>query len=195
MELTPVGPDAVLVRLDDEHAPAALAVWARDRGLARDVVPGADTVLLDGLADREALAGALRNWTPGELEATPDPVDIPVTYDGEDLAAVADLVGESVEAVVRRHQQTEWTSRFCGFAPGFAYLAGWDLRVPRLATPRTRVPPGSVALADGWCGVYPAASPGGWQLIGRTDVTLWDATRESPALLAPATPVRFVAAT
>ena len=194
MQLTAVGPDAVLVALDDPHGPADLAAWARARGMAREVVPGADTVLLDGLADRDALPGLLRTWTPGELAATPDVVEVPTTYDGEDLAAVADLVGESVEAVVRRHQETEWTSRFCGFAPGFAYLAGWDLRVPRLATPRTKVPPGSVALADGWCGIYPVASPGGWQLIGRTEVTLWDPTRESPALLAPGTPVRFVAA-
>ena len=194
MELTPVGPDAVLVGLDDEHAPAALAAWARERGLAREVVPGADTVLLDGLADRDALAGVLERWTPGEVAETPAPVEVPVAYDGEDLVAVADELGESVEAVVRRHQETEWTSRFCGFAPGFAYLAGWDLRVPRLATPRTKVPPGSVALADGWCGVYPVASPGGWRLIGRTDVALWDVTRESPALLAPGTPVRFVVA-
>ena len=194
MQLTPVGPHAVLVALDDEQAPAALAAWARERGLAREVVPGADTVLLDGLADRDALAGALRTWAPGGPAATPAAVEVPVTYDGEDLAAVADLVGESVEAVVRRHQETEWTSRFCGFAPGFAYLAGWELRVARLPTPRTTVPPGSVALADGWCGIYPVASPGGWQLIGRTDVTLWDPSADSPALLAPGTPVRFVAA-
>jgi KipI family sensor histidine kinase inhibitor len=192
MHLIPVGPDAVLVELEDEHAPAALAAWARDRALAREVVPGADTVLLDGLADRQALPGVLRTWAPGERAARPAAVEVPMTYDGEDLAAAADLVGESVEAVVRRHQETEWTSRFCGFAPGFAYLAGWDLRVPRLATPRTKVPPGSVGLADGWCGVYPVASPGGWQLIGHTRVTLWDATKDPPALLAPGTPVRFV---
>lgn len=194
MQLTAVGPDAFLVTLDDEHAPAALAAWARERGLAREVVPGADTVLLDGPADRDSLPGLLTTWTPRERPEHPTAVEVPVTYDGEDLEAVADLLGESVEAVVRRHQETEWTSRFCGFAPGFAYLAGWDLRVPRLVTPRTQVPAGSVALADGWCGVYPVASPGGWQLIGHTDVTLWDATHESPALLAPGTPVRFVAA-
>ncbi len=194
MQLTPVGPDAVLVTCPDEQSPADLAAWARERRLAREVVPGADTVLLDGLADRAALAETLRTWTPGAAAPTPDLVEVPVTYDGEDLETVARLLGEPVEAVVRRHQDTEWTSRFCGFAPGFAYLAGWDLRVPRLATPRTKVPPGSVALADGWCGVYPVASPGGWQLIGRTDLRLWDPTSEQPALLAPGTPVRFVAA-
>jgi KipI family sensor histidine kinase inhibitor len=207
MELTPVGPDAVLVALDDVHGPdvhwpdvhwpdvhwpADLAAWARERGLAREVVPGAETVLLDGLADSAALPGLLRTWSPGELAESPQPVTIPVTYDGEDLSTVADLLGESIEAVVRRHRETAWTSRFCGFAPGFAYLAGWDLRVPRLATPRTKVPPGSVALADGWCGIYPVPSPGGWQLIGRTDVRLWDPDRDQPALLAPGTPVRFV---
>jgi KipI family sensor histidine kinase inhibitor len=194
MQLTPVGPDAVLVTCPAEQSPAGLAAWARGRGLAREVVPGADTVLFDGAGDRAALSDALDAWTPDAAAPTPELVEVPVTYDGEDLAEVAELLGESVEAVVGRHQDTEWTSRFCGFAPGFAYLAGWDLRVPRLATPRTKVPPGSVGLADGWCGVYPVASPGGWQLIGRTDLPLWDPTNKQPALLAPGTPVRFVAA-
>ena len=84
---------------------------------------------------------------------------------------------------------------FCGFAPGFAYLTGLpdELAVPRRQTPRTRVPVGSVALAGSWCGVYPTASPGGWQLLGHTDAPLWDVDRPQPALLAPGTRVRFVA--
>ena len=85
---------------------------------------------------------------------------------------------------------------FCGFTPGFAYLRGLDpvLVVPRLATPRVRVPTGSVAIADTWSAVYPRESPGGWRLIGRTDAVLWDLGRPSPALLAPGTRVRFAEA-
>lgn len=82
-------------------------------------------------------------------------------------------------------------SAFCGFSPGFAYLSGLDHAVPRLATPRTRVPAGSVALAGRWCGVYPGDSPGGWRVIGRTDAVLWEPDRAQPALLAPGVRVRF----
>ena len=82
---------------------------------------------------------------------------------------------------------------FCGFAPGFAYLAGLDVAVSRLETPRTRVPAGSVGLAGTWCGIYPTASPGGWRIIGRTDAVLWDVDRDPPASLVPGTRVRFVA--
>ncbi len=94
-----------------------------------------------------------------------------------------------------RHTGTTFVAAFSGFAPGFAYLAGLDDEhaVPRLDSPRTRVPAGSVALAGTWCGVYPTASPGGWQLIGHTDARLWDVERDPPALLAPGTRVRFVA--
>ncbi|MFI2706903.1 allophanate hydrolase subunit 1, partial [Nocardioides sp. CER28] len=100
------------------------------------------------------------------------------------------------EEVVDRHTSLTFTSAFCGFAPGFAYLTGlpeeWWL--PRLDDPRPRVPAGAVAIAGEWCGVYPTASPGGWLLLGRTDATLWDPTAEEPALLAPGTQVRFVPA-
>ena len=97
--------------------------------------------------------------------------------------------------MVARHESTEFVSAFCGFAPGFAYLSGLPdelPEVPRLATPRTHVPAGSVALAGRWCGIYPTASPGGWRVIGHTDATLFDVRREPPALLAPGTRVRFV---
>jgi KipI family sensor histidine kinase inhibitor len=93
---------------------------------------------------------------------------------------------------VARHRDTTFVSAFCGFAPGFAYLSGLGTSVPRLATPRTRVPAGSVALAGTWCGVYPVTSPGGWQVIGHTDATLWDPGRAEPALLSPGTRARFV---
>ncbi|WP_377323398.1 allophanate hydrolase subunit 1 [Pimelobacter simplex] len=118
-----------------------------------------------------------------------------VVYDGPDLAEVAGQTGLSEAEVVAAHTATPWRVAFGGFAPGFAYLVGGDprLRVPRRAEPRTTVPAGSVGLAGEFSGVYPRASPGGWQLIGRTDVVLWDLDREPPALLAAGATVRFVA--
>jgi len=195
----PVGRDAVLVEVASSHEAVGLAGWARAQGLARDAVPGAVTVLLDGLTeplhDRDALTARLGEWSPVDAVAGPE-VTVAVTYDGPDLEAVADHWGCDVAEVVRRHQATAYESAFCGFAPGFAYLSavGDGLpEVPRLATPRTRVPAGSVALAGRWCGVYPVASPGGWQVIGSTDVVLWDPELDEPALLAPGTRVRFAA--
>ena len=200
VQLLPAGPDAVLVEVGSASEAVDLATWARDRGLARDVVPGAETVLLDGLREGLGDAGAdggrldalLAGWRPSAAPAGAE-VEIPVRYDGPDLGAVAEHWGCEVEEVVRRHQETTFVSAFCGFAPGFAYLSGLAHDVPRLTTPRTRVPAGSVALAGRWCGVYPGESPGGWRLLGTTDAVLWDAGREHPALLAPGTRVSFVA--
>ncbi|MCT2141269.1 5-oxoprolinase subunit B family protein, partial [Dietzia cinnamea] len=141
-------------------------------------------------------------------------VILDVRYDGPDLHAVADLAGLSTEAFVRTHTAIAWRAAFGGFAPGFAYLVdareldarnpdarGGEQRVhaeprplptvPRLPSPRARVPAGSVGLADRFCAVYPGASPGGWQLIGTTDARLWDVDRSDPALLTPGTVVRF----
>src|SRR6266508_2649229 len=120
--------------------------------------------------------------------------ELPTTYDGADLALVAEHWGVSPAEVVRRHTATEFRVAFCGFAPGFGYLTGLpeELAVPRLDTPRARVPAGSVGLAGRYCGVYPSPSPGGWLLIGRTSVRLFDVDEDPPALLAPGTRVRFV---
>lgn len=122
-----------------------------------------------------------------------DLVEIPVVYDGEDLADVAGLLGCDVAEVIRRHTADEWTVAFCGFAPGFGYLTGqsrWD--VSRRKSPRTKVPAGSVALAGEFSGVYPRESPGGWQLLGRTEVAVFDQTRDPAALLQPGRRVRFI---
>ncbi|WP_162794848.1 5-oxoprolinase subunit B family protein, partial [Nonomuraea lactucae] len=123
-------------------------------------------------------------------------VEIPVVYDGADLADVAALSGLSEREVVAAHTGTPWTVAFCGFAPGFGYLVGGDPRlvVPRRAESRVRVPAGSVALAAEFSAVYPRESPGGWQLIGRTRVAVWDLAADPPALLRPGIRVRFTEA-
>ena len=107
---------------------------------------------------------------------------------------MARRTGLSEDAVVTAHSSRPWTASFGGFAPGFAYLTGGDprLEVPRRDSPRTAVPAGSVALAGAFSAVYPRESPGGWQLIGRTGLRLWDARRTEPALLAPGMRVQFV---
>ncbi|HEY0187407.1 MAG TPA: carboxyltransferase domain-containing protein [Cellulomonas sp.] len=121
-------------------------------------------------------------------------VELPVRYDGPDLAEVATLTGLDVEEVVRRHLAGRYTVAFGGFMPGFAYLSGLDplLHVPRRDTPRVRVPAGAVAVAGEFTAVYPAATPGGWRILGTCDLPLFDVRRTSPALLPPGTSVRFV---
>lgn len=121
-------------------------------------------------------------------------IEIPMRYDGEDLAEVAQISGLPVEEVIRRHQASTFTVAFCGFAPGFAYLVGGDpvLHVPRRSTPRAQVPAGSVALGGVYCGVYPQATPGGWRIIGTTTLPMWDPARVPPALLTAGMRVRFV---
>ena len=125
-------------------------------------------------------------------------IEIPVCYGGEcgaDLETVARHAGLSPDEVVARHVAARYQVAMLGFAPGFAYLLGLDpaLHVPRRAEPRTRVPPGSVAIGGAQTGIYPRELPGGWQLIGRTPRVLFDAARERPALLAAGDEVRFVA--
>ncbi|MGW2185297.1 5-oxoprolinase subunit B family protein [Streptomyces sp. NPDC001719] len=196
----PVGRHALLVEVATGEAAQALHTELLRRRTAgtlppvREIVPAARTVLLDGLAEPRALAADLARWSVPPLAAAEgDPVVLPVRYDGEDLAEVAGLWGVAAEEVAGIHSGLEFRVAFCGFAPGFSYLTGLPerLRVPRRATPRTAVPAGSVGLAGSYTGLYPRSSPGGWQLIGRTDAVLWDAGREPAALLSPGTRVRF----
>lgn len=197
--MLPAGPRALLVEVGGAAEALDLAAWVRAEPTLRvdEVVPAARTVLLDGVADPAAVRARVAAWPGPRSAAAPrlvaPEVEVPVRYDGPDLDLVAEAWGCSPEEVVARHTATPFTAAFCGFAPGFAYLAGLPpaLAVPRRATPRPRVPAGSVALADAWCGVYPRASPGGWQLLGTTAVELWDVDRDPPALLAPGTRVRF----
>jgi KipI family sensor histidine kinase inhibitor len=195
LDLRAFGPAAVLAEVADSAAARSLAAYARAARVdAEEVVPGARTVLFDGVRDVDGLARRLADWTPDGGPERGPLVEVPVVYDGADLHDVAARWGTDVDGVVARHGEIEFVSAFCGFAPGFAYLAGLpeEHAVPRLDTPRGRVPAGSVGLAGSWCGVYPTASPGGWRLLGRTELTLWDPARSDPALLAPGTRVRFV---
>lgn len=164
-----------------------------------DVVAGARTVLVTA-SGSSALAGVrarLAGYSPPPPAPAPAPgavdVVIDVVYDGPDLAGVAELLGMNVQEIVAAHTGRPWRVGFGGFAPGFAYLVDGDprLAVPRRTEPRTRVPAGSVALAGEFSGIYPRESPGGWQLIGRTDAVLWDIDRDPPALLTPGTWVQF----
>jgi len=195
VEVRSYGERAALVEVESAIQAAALADWARvacrDAGISvEEVVPAARTVLFDG-ADIGRLCALLAQWRPRSATVSGAFVEVPVVFDGPDLPDVAVRWGVVEDEVVARLTSYELVSAFCGFAPGFAYLAGLppQLAVPRLESPRQRVEPGSVALAGEWCGIYPTASPGGWRIVGRTDVTLWDVEREPPALLAPGTRV------
>jgi KipI family sensor histidine kinase inhibitor len=196
MHLRRFGRDHLLVELDD--AQQALAVYdeARRRQVAAaDIVSAARTVLFESVDDVDALVASLPSWRTSGTATTGELVDVPTTYDGEDLDDVARRWDMTRDEVVATHTGTELVVAFCGFAPGFPYCTGLPgrLAVPRLDSPRTRVPAGAVGLAGPFTGIYPTASPGGWRLIGRTDLVLWDVDRDPPARLAPGTRVRFVA--
>ena len=200
MRLLPCGDRAILVEVADAAERRRLDATLRRRPLPGTVehVPGARTVLVVASAAHHLpeIAAALRDLVLDAPEATDetDELVVEVRYDGPDLDDVATHLGITPSEVVARHTGQVWTVEFAGFAPGFAYLTGseGDLEVPRRHSPRTRIPAGSVGLAGPYSGVYPRPSPGGWQLIGRTDVTLWDAERDPPALLTPGRRVRFV---
>lgn len=201
MRLLPCGDVGLLVELPGLGEVLALhAELAAEPlpGLA-DLVPAARTLLVRIDPARTTVADAARAVAQArprpQQRAAPALVEVPVRYDGPDLAEVGRLTGLGERGVVEAHTTQLWTSAFAGFAPGFGYLVGSDdrLRVPRRATPRTKVPAGSVGLAGEFSGVYPRESPGGWQLIGRTELRMWDLERDPPALLQPGVQVRFVA--
>ncbi|WP_223205928.1 5-oxoprolinase subunit B family protein [Streptomyces xanthii] len=200
--IRPAGRHALLVELPDAERTAAFHAELLRRRAAgtlapvAEIVPGATTVLLDGVAEPKALARELSAW---DIPRTPPSdgtvITLPVVYDGPDLSEVAELWGVPEDEVAARHSSYTYRVAFCGFAPGFAYLTGLPapLHVPRRATPRTRVPAGAVALAGPNSAVYPRATPGGWQIIGTfpDPGRLWDPTSDQAALLTPGTQVRF----
>ncbi len=220
MRALPVGRHALLLELDEPGE--TLAVYERLERLRRaggvvlaEVVPAARTVLVvgqDATGTPSALLRALEGGpeAPGEPAASaegaeggaasrrgasaPPVVEVPTSYDGEDLDAVARAWGMTRAEVSTTHAGLEHVAAFCGFLPGFAYLRGLPaaLSVRRRATPRPRVRAGSVAVAGTFSCVYPQASPGGWQVLGHTDLVLFDPARDRPALIVPGTTVRFV---
>lgn len=197
MNVRPAGDRALLVEVEDLATVHRLAAALRSAALPGvvDVVPGYATVLVTGEPGRlRRLAAELPSWKLPPAEAVAGRlVEIPVLYHGEDLEEVGQLTGLSVSEVVRRHTAADYVVAFLGFSPGFPYLVGLDpaLHVPRRSTPRTLVPAGSVGLAGDQTGVYPTASPGGWQLVGHTDIVLWELARDPPTLLGPGDRVRF----
>ncbi|MCW2798811.1 MAG: allophanate hydrolase [Aeromicrobium sp.] len=193
MRLLPYGDTAILVDCDSlEEAQG----WYNSLSDRAHAVLGARTVLLRGVpSELRSLVGRMSPAEPGRTIPMPT-VEIPVIYDGEDLDDVATLTGLSAAEIIEAHTASAWTVAFGGFAPGFSYLVGGDPRlvVPRRDSPRARVPAGSVGLAGEFSGVYPRESPGGWQLIGHTGLSMWDVDREPPALLNPGMTVRFTVA-
>jgi KipI family sensor histidine kinase inhibitor len=203
MSVLDYGDQALLLQFDSTAEVLAWAAALRDAAMPGvvDIVPAARTVLLE--LDRPGRHDAVRRQLDtmrvtanAEQTAPASPLVIDVTYDGADLDEVAELTGLSTAQVVDAHTAKPWKVGFCGFAPGFAYLVGGDprLAVPRRSDPRPSVPSGAVGLAGEFTGVYPRRSPGGWQLIGRTDAVLWEIDRPDPALLTPGTWVQFRAA-
>lgn len=200
MRIIPVGLRALLVELPEPaHTHALMAELGRRRACGElpgveDVVPGELTVLVDGLDDPAQLARQLAAWRPTPARPPDGPlVEVPVRYDGADLAEVARLWQVAEDEVGPIHSAPEYRVAFCGFAPGFGYLTGLPERyhLPRRAVPRTRVPAGSLAMAGGYAGIYPRNMPGGWQLLGHTDLVLFDPDRHPIALLTPGARVRF----
>jgi KipI family sensor histidine kinase inhibitor len=195
MRVRRVGARALLLELGNHEQVEAWRpeLWRRrDEFGFTDLVPGAETILMDGVDP--AVESRLTPPLPGSASSAAPSIEIPTVFDGADLPDVAELWRVSVPAAVDRLLETALVVAFCGFAPGFAYMCGLpdEWAVPRLPAPRPRVPAGAVALAGAYAGIYPSASPGGWRLVGRTDVTLFDVRAEPPALLSPGTRVRLV---
>jgi KipI family sensor histidine kinase inhibitor len=198
------GDQALLLQFDNTTEVLAWAAAIREAALpgVLDIVPASRTVLvkLAGPRHQSAVRRRLRTLrVDADMAATAPPQEptvIDVVYDGADLAEVAERTGLTTAQVINAHTATPWQVGFGGFAPGFAYLIGGDprLAVPRRSEPRSSVPAGAVGLAGEFTGIYPRRSPGGWQLIGHTDVVLWDIDRPNPALLTPGMWVQFRAA-
>ena len=199
MNTRPVGERGLLIDLpgiDDVHQLRANLLASHHPGVV-EIVPGLRSVLvvIDPVRTSVAEFGSFLEGLPLGDASPPSSrtVEVPVIYDGPDLEEVAELTHVSTAEVVARHQASTYTVAFLGFSAGFAYLLGLDqsLHVPRRTTPRSSVSAGSVAIAGELAAVYPRATPGGWRLLGHTELPVWDITRDPPALFAPGDTVRF----
>ena len=211
--VVPAGDSAILIELGSEIAPEissmvfALTDLIKDAGLnsGLEVLPTYRSVLVyyDPLVCSysemfDAVNGAVERLVePVNVNSSLKIIEIPVVYggdDGPDLDFVADHAGITEQAVIELHSGTDYRVYMLGFSPGFPYLGGLDERIaaPRLKTPRVLVPAGSVGIAESQTGVYPNAGPGGWRIIGRTSVPLFDVNSSTPSLITPATKVRFI---
>ena len=206
MTVRPFGDRALLLELEQRIDPAlvdtarAIADAWEARGLGEAIPAYASVVLAFDPADTPppaaaAIAAELAGMGPRPAAESGRLVEIPTIYDGPDLEEVAAASGLGRDEVVALHSGREYRAFFLGFLPGFAYCGMLDRRIvaPRLPAPRARVPSGAVAIADGQTGVYPVASPGGWRIVGRTELRVFDPTAPRPALIAPGDRVRFVA--
>ena len=198
MRFLPVNLDVLLVELKDLDETLALfdALTAEPIAGVEEIVPAARTLMIQfrpSTLERQTLVNRIAGQDLSQRrEVEHRRVEIPVHYNGEDLDEVATLLNINRAEVIQRHTAHDYSVAFCGFAPGFAYLTGGaGFQVPRRQTPRTRIPAGAVALAGDFSGVYPKASPGGWQIIGVTPLQMWDLNRAEPALLRPGYKVRF----
>jgi 5-oxoprolinase (ATP-hydrolysing) subunit B len=196
MRVLPFGQGAILAEYDtiDEVMAVDDALRASALPGVDEVVPAARTVLVrfHGV-NRAALDALLVPTVVGPRPEGPI-VEIPVVYDGVDLAEVAEATDLSTEQVIETHSSVVYSAAFLGFTPGWAYLVGLpsSLRLPRRSTPRTAITAGSVAIANEFTGVYPTISPGGWHLLGHTSETMFDVARDKPALIMAGDRVRFV---
>lgn len=197
-----------LLRLAEDLRGHSLSGSTHPEAPLRDIVPGPGNLMLALAPDSDMALTELTEWLEScweRLEDVPaiEPrtIEIPVRYGGEqgpDLEKVARHAGLSVREVINRHASGVYEVLCLGFQPGFPYLHGLDpaLYAPRRETPRSQIPAGSVAIGADRTGIYPSSSPGGWQIIGRTTLRLFDAANaESPTLLLPGDRVRFIVET
>ena len=200
MRFLPVNLSTFMVELESLEQTMALTDSLNEMPLLgiEEITPAARTLLvrynpITAKVDELVRAISIRDVSKIQSKVSQS-VIIPVHYNGEDLAEVAQYLGISVDEVIRRHTEHEYQVAFSGFAPGFGYMVskGAQLHVPRRQSPRVKIPAGSVALAGEFSSVYPQASPGGWQLIGTTDLAVWDIHREEPALLKAGYRVNFI---
>lgn len=194
--------DALALSMPDASRAQGIAAKLRQSGQWREVVAGLDsvTVLFDLLTITvtEAERALHQAFSDHAIQTAPTQTQhtIQIRYGGEygpDMAMVLDQTGLSEAALIKAHCAVEYVVEMIGFTPGFAYLGGLDthLSMPRLATPRTHVAAGSIGISSAYCGLYALPGPGGWPLIGRTDMTLFDRTGEQPFLIQPGDTIRF----